>query len=657
MDTDMDRALAELIRISRKVGADPSLVQGGGGNTSVKTADGNWIYIKASGAALKDMSEQAGWRRLRISGVRAILDDPSLAAMEETAREDEIGTCLLACCEDEVAGEARPSVESHLHAALGRCVVHLHPTVVGAYVCAKNGQAELARLFESERTPPLWVPYANPGYTLAKSVARLVREYEKRHGRKPAVLFLQKHGLLVTAETAPAVLKLVHDVINACKCGLRSLAAPRGAPPAPAEITAAQLAVRRALWEAAGARLAVRHFLNEDIAAFLALPEARRLASAAALSPDELACAQGPAVWVERWDSSALARKLQQQIARGERPALSYLGRRVGLVVAGTDRSIPAIRDMVVSSLVIRARSAAFGGPNALTARQRDFIAKWEGENFRRALLAGATGGDLGGQIALVTGAGSGLGRAIAIGLARAGALVALADIEVKAAEETAAIIRKELPGAPVLPVRCDVTEEAAVDRSCEEILRRWGGLDILVNAAGIAPAHALVDLPVDQWRRALEINLTGYFLMARAAARIMIRQGMGGSIVNLSSKSGLEASRSNTAYNATKAGEIHMARGWALELGEHGIRVNAVAPGNVFQGSKIWNPEYLRACAKKYGIKPEEVIPYYVNMTALKREITGEDVADAVVFLCSDRARTITGQTLVADGGQVMVR
>jgi 3-oxoacyl-[acyl-carrier protein] reductase len=131
----------------------------------------------------------------------------------------------------------------------------------------------------------------------------------------------------------------------------------------------------------------------------------------------------------------------------------------------------------------------------------------------------------------------------------------------------------------------------------------------------------------------------------------------MGGSIVNLSSKSGLEASRSNTAYNATKAGEIHMARGWALELGEHGIRVNAVAPGNVFQGSKIWNPEYLRACAKKYGIRPEEVIPYYVNMTALKREITGADVADAVVFLCSDRARTITGQTLVADGGQVMVR
>ena len=131
----------------------------------------------------------------------------------------------------------------------------------------------------------------------------------------------------------------------------------------------------------------------------------------------------------------------------------------------------------------------------------------------------------------------------------------------------------------------------------------------------------------------------------------------MGGSIINISSKSGLEASRNNTAYNATKAGEIHMARGWAMELGEHGIRVNCVCPGNVFEGSKIWNPQYIRACAKKCGIKPEEVIPYYVNKTCLKREIKGRDVADSVVFLCSDSARTITGQILVPDSGQVMVR
>jgi len=312
---------------------------------------------------------------------------------------------------------------------------------------------------------------------------------------------------------------------------------------------------------------------------------------------------------------------------------------------------------VVVASLFVRAGAAEFGGLNPLTRRQREFIANWEMEGYRKQVAGVREDGELAGQIAIVTGAGSGLGRSIAIGLARAGATVALADVNLASAQQTGALAAKEAPTAFSAPVRCDVTSEPEVEKAFAYVLDQWGGLDIVVNAAGIAPAYPLVELPLDQWRTALEVNLTGYFLMARAAARIMIRQGMGENIINLSSKSGLEASKSNTPYNATKAGEIHMARGWALELGEHGIRVNAIAPGNVFEGSKIWSPEYIKVCAQKHGIKPEEVIPYYVNMTALKREIKGRDVADAVVFLCSDKASTITGQTLVPDGGQVMVR
>ena len=136
-----------------------------------------------------------------------------------------------------------------------------------------------------------------------------------------------------------------------------------------------------------------------------------------------------------------------------------------------------------------------------------------------------------------------------------------------------------------------------------------------------------------------------------------MLAQSIGGAIVNISSKSGIEPSKNNSAYNATKAGELHLTRGWAMELGPAGIRVNAVCPGNVFEGSKIWNPKYIKACAKKYGIKPEEVIGYYVDKTFLKKEIKGQDIADAVVFLCSDQAQTVTGQTLVADAGQALVR
>jgi len=263
----------------------------------------------------------------------------------------------------------------------------------------------------------------------------------------------------------------------------------------------------------------------------------------------------------------------------------------------------------------------------------------------------------LAGRSALVSGAGSGLGRAVAEGLARAGARVGLLDIDLEAAEETHSRISQAVGPHHSLALRCDVTDEAQVIEATARVAEAFGGLDVAVAAAGIAPAHPLVEFPVEAWRRALEINLTGYFLVGREAARHMVRQGRGGAIILLSSKSGLEASKANSAYNATKAGEIHLARGWALELGRHGIRVNAVAPGNVFKGSKIWNEEYIRACAEKRGIRPEEVIPYYVGLTALGVEIQPEDVAGVVVWLASDAARVVTGQTIVCDAGQVFVR
>jgi len=275
------------------------------------------------------------------------------------------------------------------------------------------------------------------------------------------------------------------------------------------------------------------------------------------------------------------------------------------------------------------------------------------------------------GRVALVTGAGSGLGRGIAEGLARAGAKVALVDIDLASAQEACASLVREFGGGRCLCLNADVTDETQVADAFRQTLAEFGDLDICVAAAGVAPAFPLVDFPVGRWRKALEINLTGYFLAAREAARTMIARGRasprrsgaspwrsrGGSIILVSSKSGLEASKANSAYNATKAGELHLARGWALELGPAGIRVNAVAPGNVFRGSKIWNEAYIKTVARKRGIKPREVIPYYTGLTALGLEIQPEDVAGVVVWLASDAARSITGQTIVCDAGQVFVR
>jgi sorbitol-6-phosphate 2-dehydrogenase len=258
----------------------------------------------------------------------------------------------------------------------------------------------------------------------------------------------------------------------------------------------------------------------------------------------------------------------------------------------------------------------------------------------------------LAGRTVLVTGAASGLGLGIARGLKQAGANIILADID----EPGLTAVAPEF-GAQGLPVKTNVTDEASVQNAFAAGVARFGRLDGLVCAAGVAPAFPLEDTPLDKWRFALEINLTGYFLCGREATRIFKKQGGGGAMVLLSSKSGLEPSKNNSAYNATKAGELHLARGWALELGPAGIRVNCIAPGNVFEGSKIWNQTYIAEAAKKKGIKPEEVIPYYIGLTALKRNIKPQDIANAAVFLLSDAARCMTGQVLVVDGGQVYTR
>ena len=653
----MDDALKHLIRISNKVGKDSLLVQGGGGNTSMKTADGKHMYIKASGTALKDMSETQGWRRLNLERTLEIIRDKAIAALPERVRELEVTNRLLLVCDDDVKAVARPSVEAHLHARLKRCVIHLHPIAIGAFVNAADGKARLENLFADEKHPPLWVPYADPGFMLAIKISSLVEAYTKEHGAKPAILFLEKHGLFVTDDKPDVAIGMVNRVVERCKGSVRQFPSVGKKPADTHAINSARLCIRKAILDATGQYANVTWHASDVIASFMKLKDASRLLNAGVLNPDELVYGNGPALWIEKLDAGRIAARLASQIQRGGKHAITFLVKNMGLFIAAPEKIAPALRDVVEGSVFVRYNADRMGGIAALNKRQQQFINEWEAEAFRKSLVDGRSDGALKQRIADVTGAGSGLGRSIAVGLSRAGANVVLADIDTAAASETDRQIKSELPGASVMVLPCNVADEGSVESLFGKLIQAWGGLDILVNAAGVAPPYPLIDLPVDKWRLALEVNLTGYFLMARGAARIMIAQGMGGSIVNLSSKSGLEPSKNNTPYNATKAGEIHMARGWALELGSHNIRVNSVAPGNVFEGSKIWNPEYIKVCAKKHGIKPEEVIPHYVSKTALGKEIKGQDIADAVVFLCSDQARCITGQTLVADSGQVIVR
>lgn len=260
----------------------------------------------------------------------------------------------------------------------------------------------------------------------------------------------------------------------------------------------------------------------------------------------------------------------------------------------------------------------------------------------------------LNGKAAIITGAGSGIGRGIALGLARAGANTAIADINQKAAKETVELIADK-GYSYAISIKTDVTSSLSVETMVEKTVEEFGGVDILVNNAGIAPAHPLVDFPEEDWDKTVEINLKGYFLCAQAVARSMLKQQRGGNIINISSKTGVRGSADNSAYNATKFGVIGLAQGWAQELAKNNIRVNSVLPGNVLKGSGIWNEEYIKARAEHAGVSPEEVEEYYNKKVPLGRQCNPEDIANMVVFLVSDLASYITGCSHLVDGGQEM--
>ncbi|MHC4169659.1 MAG: class II aldolase/adducin family protein [Planctomycetota bacterium] len=385
----MDTALLELIKISNETGVDPTLVQGGGGNTSVKTSDGKYMYIKASGTALKDMNAKEGWRRLRLDLARSVVKDESIAQMEPESREPEVVNRLLSACDDNVKTVARPSVEAHLHAWLDKCVIHLHPSAAGAYVNASNGRARLAKLFKDEPTPPLWVPYTDPGYMLARRIARLVEGYQAQYGRTPGILFLEKHGLFITAGTAAGALRLVRRVIKQCNSKLKQ---PKTGKPKPVSrelIDDVMARIERGYSEGTGEKAMIWHYYNNAIEGFCRRKDAKKMLSGS-LTPDELVYSNGPAMWVTTESKSqSIAKRLRRQIENGRKPSVAFLVKGVGLFVAGTEKIAPTVRDIVLYSIFIRTNAARMGGIRTLNKRQEDFISNWESEAFRKKLATG----------------------------------------------------------------------------------------------------------------------------------------------------------------------------------------------------------------------------------------------------------------------------
>jgi len=255
-------------------------------------------------------------------------------------------------------------------------------------------------------------------------------------------------------------------------------------------------------------------------------------------------------------------------------------------------------------------------------------------------------------RITLVTGGAQGLGEAICRRLAREGAHVVVADLNLERAEQVAAEIVAQT-GRRALAVRVDVTDEGQVEGMVRRTLDEFGRLDVLVSNAGILIAEGVDEFPADRWRAVIEVNLVGYFLCAKHAARVMKAQ-KSGAIIQINSKSGKQGSYKSSAYAASKFGGIGLTQSVALELAEYGVRVNAVCPGNLLD-SPLWVDSLYKQYAKKWGITEEEVRQKYIEQVPMRRGCTYEDVCNVVVFLASDQASYMTGQAINVTGGQEM--
>jgi rhamnulose-1-phosphate aldolase/alcohol dehydrogenase len=333
--------------------------------------------------------------------------------------------------------------------------------------------------------------------------------------------------------------------------------------------------------------------------------------------------------------------------------AVVYLVPGVGMITFAKDKATAHISaEFYVNAINVMRGASTVSEYRGLPEQEAFDIEYWLLEDAKLQRMPKPK--SLAGRIAFVTGGAGGIGSAAAQRLLAEGACVVLADIDTAALAETAAALTDRHAADMVHTVEMNVTSEDAVDRAYADAAIAFGGVDILVSNAGIASSAPIEETTLDLWNRNMAILSTGYFLVSRAAFRVLKTQGIGGSIVFIASKNGLAASPNASAYCTAKASEIHLARCLALEGAPDGIRVNVVNPDAVLRGSKIWSGEWLEQRASTYHTDKEGLEEMYRQRSLLKRSVLPEDIAEAVYFFAYDASAKSTGNIVNVDAGNV---
>ena len=651
---------------SRLLGAEPSLVLWGGGNTSVKRSESDFrgdavevLRVKGSGSDLKTI-ERKHFAGVRLADVRALRQVETLS---DEAMIDHLRRALLD------PDDPRPSIETLLHGFLPhRHVDHTHADAIVALTNQPDGAAAIRRVFGRRLAV---VPWVRPGFALSRAVAETWEADRSAEG----VAFVN-HGLLTFDDDARASYERTIALVSEAEAFIaESARAARrfggSVPRPPAELVAcAATAIRGAIAQP----VVVEHAAAPALLSFLADPGAAAIARRGPATPDHALRTKGWPAFVHspadagpaaldravRAAIGAYVREYEEYVqrhARPETPRLDPYPRLIlipGLGVFAAARSSGAARialDIARRSLAVQQDATVVGEYRPVSEEALFEVEYWPLELYKLGLAPRPL--PLQGRIALVTGAASGIGRAIAERLALEGAVVAIADIDRDGADAVAAAIRERSPQPrAALSLPMDVGDEVAVRDGFVTLAAAYGGLDILVSNAGIAVVSRLDELATSDWERSIAVNATGHFLVAREAVRLLRRQGRGGSLIFVSSKNAFAPGAEFGAYSAAKAAETQLARVLALENGDAGIRVNAVNPDAVFRGSKLWSPDVRAGRAAAHGVAPDKLEAFYARRNLLGKPIYPEDVADVVAYLASDGAAKITGASIPVDGG-----
>jgi len=665
-----------LLYRSHLLGGDKRVTNFGGGNTSAKLAMDDpltgtrteVLWVKGSGGDLGSM---------KLDGFATLYMD-KLQALRRRYRglehEDEMVGYLPHCTFD--LNPRAASIDTPLHAYVPyRHVDHMHPDAIIAIAASRNSRALTETIFGTEIG---WLPWQRPGYDLGLKLS----EFANRHPHLKGVL-LEAHGLFSWGDSSKAcyenTLRIIQQATEWLAAGNRGPAFG-GAAFEPLPAAARHAAVTRLAPALRGKISSADHKVGhfDDGAPVLEFVCSKRLHELARLGtscPDHFLRTKIRPLVVQfdpaRPDLDAALASLDPALSdyrddyaayynrckRANSPAMRdpnpvvYLIPGVGMLTFAKDKATARIAaEFYVNAINVMRGAASVDAYVGLPEQEAFDIEYWLLEQAKLARMPEPK--SLAGRVALVTGGAGGIGRAVARQLLREGACVILADLDAEALDGAQAELRRQFGADNISAEKVDVTDEAAVQTAVDRAVQSYGGLDILISNAGIASAAPLEQTSLELWNRNLSVLATGYFLVSRAAYRIMIKQGIGGSMVFVASKNGLVASANASAYCTAKAAEIHLARCLALEGAAHGIRVNVVNPDAVLRGSRIWGGRWKAERAEAYNIGTDELEEFYRQRSMLKRSVFPEDIAEAVYFFACDKSGKSTGNILNVDAG-----